>query len=37
MLSIYLMEVLGGSPIKDKTQKRQVYSAIGQPRMMRLY
>jgi glutamate 5-kinase len=31
------MEVLGKSNIKDKTQKRQVYSAIGQPRMMRLY
>lgn len=30
-------EVLGNSKIKDKTQKRQVYSAIGQPRMMRLY
>jgi len=30
-------EVLGRSRIKDKTQKRQVYSAIGQPRMMRLY
>lgn len=30
-------EVLGMSKIKDKTQKRQVYSAIGQPRMMRLY
>ncbi|SOE19906.1 glutamate 5-kinase [Spirosomataceae bacterium TFI 002] len=31
------MEVLGKSKIKDKAQKRQVYSAIGQPRMMRLY
>lgn len=30
-------EVLGKSHIKDKTQRRQVYSAIGQPRMMRLY
>ncbi|CAH8295012.1 glutamate 5-kinase [Mariniflexile fucanivorans] len=30
-------EVLGKSKIKDKTQRRQVYSAIGQPRMMRLY
>lgn len=30
-------EVLGKSGIKDKTQRRQVYSAIGQPRMMRLY
>ena len=30
-------EVLGKSRIKDKTQKRQVYSAIGQPRMMSLY
>jgi glutamate 5-kinase len=30
-------EVLGKSKIKDRTQKRQVYSAIGQPRMMRLY
>lgn len=31
------MEVLGESHIKDKTIRRQVYSAIGQPRMMRLY
>lgn len=30
-------EVLGKSKIKDKTQRRQVYSALGQPRMMRLY
>jgi glutamate 5-kinase len=30
-------EVLGKAKIKDKTQRRQVYSAIGQPRMMRLY
>jgi glutamate 5-kinase len=30
-------EVMGKSNIKDKTQRRQVYSAIGQPRMMRLY
>ncbi|GAA3567749.1 glutamate 5-kinase [Snuella lapsa] len=30
-------EVLGQSNIKDRTQRRQVYSAIGQPRMMRLY
>lgn len=30
-------EVLGRSKIKDKTKRRQVYSAIGQPRMMRLY
>jgi len=30
-------EVMGKSKIKDKTQRRQVYSAIGQPRMMRLY
>tara|TARA_R110002049_G_scaffold302258_1_gene494960 strand:+ start:10319 stop:11089 length:771 start_codon:yes stop_codon:yes gene_type:complete len=30
-------EVLGESNIKDDTQRRQVYSAIGQPRMMRLY
>ncbi len=30
-------EILGKSKIKDKTQRRQVYSAIGQPRMMRLY
>lgn len=30
-------EVLGKSKIENKTQKRQVYSAIGQPRMMRLY
>lgn len=31
------MEVLGESNVKDKTIRRQVYSAIGQPRMMRLY
>ncbi|TDQ31247.1 glutamate 5-kinase [Zeaxanthinibacter enoshimensis] len=30
-------EVLGKSKIEDPTQRRQVYSAIGQPRMMRLY
>lgn len=30
-------EVLGRIKIKDKDQKRQVYSAVGQPRMMRLY
>lgn len=30
-------EVLGKANIKNKTQRRQVYSAIGQPRMMRLY
>jgi len=30
-------EILGKSNIKDNTQRRQVYSAIGQPRMMRLY
>jgi len=30
-------EVLGTSSIADETQRRQVYSAIGQPRMMRLY
>ncbi len=30
-------EVIGKSRIKDKTQRRQVYSAVGQPRMMRLY
>lgn len=30
-------EVLGKSKIKDDTQRRQVYSAIGQPRMMRHY
>jgi glutamate 5-kinase len=30
-------EILGKSKIKNKTQRRQVYSAIGQPRMMRLY
>ncbi|GAL61203.1 glutamate 5-kinase [Algibacter lectus] len=30
-------EVLGKSKIKDKTVRRQVYSSIGQPRMMRLY
>lgn len=30
-------EVMGASKIKDKIQRRQVYSAIGQPRMMRHY
>ncbi|MCL5129652.1 MULTISPECIES: glutamate 5-kinase [unclassified Algibacter] len=30
-------EVIGKSKIKDKTVRRQVYSSIGQPRMMRLY
>ncbi|MBU2952097.1 glutamate 5-kinase [Tamlana agarivorans] len=30
-------EVLGKAKIKNKTQRRQVYSSIGQPRMMRLY
>ncbi|TNJ42121.1 glutamate 5-kinase [Tamlana fucoidanivorans] len=30
-------EVLGKSNIQNRTQRRQVYSAIGQPRMMRLY
>ncbi|MDO6517509.1 glutamate 5-kinase [Zobellia uliginosa] len=30
-------EVLGNSSIENDTQRRQVYSAIGQPRMMRLY
>jgi glutamate 5-kinase len=31
------MEVMGESHIKDKATRRQVYSAIGQPRMMRHY
>lgn len=30
-------EVLGTSKIENNTQRRQVYSAIGQPRMMRHY
>ncbi|KAB1067077.1 glutamate 5-kinase [Tamlana haliotis] len=30
-------EVLGKAKIKNKAQRRQVYSSIGQPRMMRLY
>ncbi|MEW4925224.1 glutamate 5-kinase [Algibacter sp. 2305UL17-15] len=30
-------EVMGESKIENRTQRRQVYSAIGQPRMMRLY
>ncbi len=30
-------EVLGGSNIKDKSIRRQVYSSVGQPRLMRLY
>ncbi|GGW37618.1 glutamate 5-kinase [Arenibacter certesii] len=31
------MEVMGESQITDKATRRQVYSAIGQPRMMRHY
>jgi glutamate 5-kinase len=31
------MEVLGDTQIKDKSIRRQVYSAVGQPRMMRHY
>ncbi|GAA5224948.1 glutamate 5-kinase [Membranihabitans marinus] len=31
------MEVLGESKLKDKSIRRQVFSAIGQPRIMRLY
>jgi len=31
------MEVMGNSHITDKTIRRQVFSSIGQPRMMRLY
>ncbi|GGW72729.1 glutamate 5-kinase [Winogradskyella epiphytica] len=31
------MEVLGDTDIKDKSIRRQVYSAVGQPRMMRHY
>ncbi len=31
------MEVLGDTNIKDKSIRRQVYSAVGQPRMMRHY
>lgn len=30
-------EILGESSIENETQRRQVYSAIGQPRMMRHY
>jgi glutamate 5-kinase len=30
-------EVLGKSNIKDKSIRRQVYSSVGQPRLMRLY
>ena len=30
-------EILGDSKIEDKSQRRQVYSAIGQPRLMRHY
>ncbi len=30
-------EILGDSKIENNTQRRQVYSAIGQPRMMRHY
>jgi len=31
------MEVLGETNIKDKSIRRQVYSSVGQPRMMRHY
>jgi glutamate 5-kinase len=31
------MEVLGETKIKDKSIRRQVYSSVGQPRMMRHY
>ena len=31
------MEILGKTNIKDKSIRRQVYSAVGQPRMMRHY
>jgi glutamate 5-kinase len=31
------MEVLGRSTIKDKAIRRQVFSSVGQPRMMRTY
>ena len=31
------MEILGETNIKDKSVRRQVYSAVGQPRMMRHY
>ncbi|WP_179351511.1 glutamate 5-kinase [Winogradskyella vidalii] len=31
------MEILGQTKIKDKSIRRQVYSAVGQPRMMRHY
>ncbi|SDH02956.1 glutamate 5-kinase [Winogradskyella thalassocola] len=31
------MEILGETSIKDKSIRRQVYSAVGQPRMMRHY
>jgi glutamate 5-kinase len=31
------MEILGDTQIKDKSVRRQVYSAVGQPRMMRHY
>ncbi|RCW90237.1 glutamate 5-kinase [Winogradskyella arenosi] len=31
------MEILGKTDIKDKSIRRQIYSAVGQPRMMRHY
>ncbi|WP_439151406.1 glutamate 5-kinase [Winogradskyella sp.] len=31
------MEILGDTDIKDKSIRRQVYSSVGQPRMMRHY
>lgn len=31
------IEILGETKIKDKSQRRQVYSSVGQPRIMRRY
>ena len=31
------IEILGATKIKDKSQRRQVYSSVGQPRIMRRY
>ena len=35
--SIAGQEILGGCKIQDKSIRRQVFSAVGQPRMMRHY
>ena len=36
-LQVTGIEILGDTKIKDKSQRRQVYSSVGQPRIMRRY